>query len=100
MYVRMYVALDDRNYRIDAFLRAHHAKMQRRAEWLPPDWYYWRAHHFPSNPRYFRDFSDLRLADVAAYRVRTRSVCMSLKNGRLAVKTVAESARNVTIEAR
>lgn len=87
----------DRIARTGAFLRAHHAKMLSRAEWLPDDWYYWRVHHFPSNPAAFQPFSALDLADVTAYRVRIRSVCMGLEGGQLNLRSMTEDVLPVPL---
>lgn len=73
----------ERQRQISAFLRAHHQKMLDRNETLPHNWFYWRAHHFPSNPMEYKGFNGIELSAVTAYRVLTRSICMGVEEGNL-----------------
>jgi hypothetical protein len=83
--------------RVNAFLRAHHAKMVARAEVWPAQAYYLRSHHHPSNPLLHADFTALAPVDIAEYRLLVKSVCLRLADGHLVERVLHEEEHRVDV---
>jgi hypothetical protein len=82
----------ERQASVARFLRAHHEKMVGREAMFGLGNYYVHLHHHPSNPFLYPEFNQLRLSDVAGYKLVFESVCHRLEDGKVAKFTWAKDA--------
>lgn len=78
----------ERLERVRAFIVAHHEKMLRITRTYGAQAFYFRAHHYPSNPWLFKDFNRIDLAGIQRYRLAIESVCLQLVGGRLEQRVI------------
>jgi len=85
-------ARDRRLQRFDAFMRARHAQVLQETATFGPYSYYWRLHHHTSISSLHAAFHAIPLDQIARYRLVTRSVCLSLVDGRISRRILKEDA--------
>jgi hypothetical protein len=74
----------------EVFIRARHKAAL--ADPLGQHSFYFRLHHHPSIPAYYRYFNALDLRDIRRYRLVTRSVCLSMSSGQIIRRVLLEDA--------